>query len=50
MNHDIDPQELDFLLRLPALPNMISPVDFLNGQTWGAIKVCCKAKACFKKQ
>ncbi|ESO12478.1 hypothetical protein HELRODRAFT_155577 [Helobdella robusta] len=38
MNQDIDPQELDFLLRLPALPNVVSPVDFLNNQCWGAVK------------
>ena len=37
-NHEIDPKELDFLLRFPAIPNVISPVDFLSNHCWGGIK------------
>ena len=35
---DINPIELDFLLRFPAQPNVTSPVDFLSNQSWGGIK------------
>ncbi|VEL12571.1 unnamed protein product [Protopolystoma xenopodis] len=38
MNHEIDPKELDFLLRYPIVPNCISPVDFLTNTGWGGIK------------
>lgn len=38
MNQQIDPLELDFLLRFPALPNVISPVSFLSNFCWGGIK------------
>ncbi len=38
MNHQIDPLELDFLLRFPAVPNVTSPVDFLSNFCWGGIK------------
>lgn len=38
MNKQIEPGELDFLLRFPAQPNVISPVDFLSHQCWGGIK------------
>ena len=34
----IDPAELDFLLRFPATPNVTSPVDFLSNHCWGGIK------------
>ena len=34
----IDPVELDFLLRFPATPNVTSPVDFLSNHCWGGIK------------
>ena len=34
----IDPTELDFLLRFPAIPDVISPVDFLSNHCWGGIK------------
>ncbi|UYV64229.1 DNAH9 [Cordylochernes scorpioides] len=34
----IDPEELDFLLRYPAVPNLTSPVDFLSSLGWGGIK------------
>ena len=36
---EIDPVELDFLLRFPAMPNVTSPVDFLSNVGWGGIKV-----------
>lgn len=38
-NNDINPVELDFLLRFPAVPNVTSPVDFMNNNSWGGIKV-----------
>ncbi|VDI53406.1 dynein heavy chain, axonemal [Mytilus galloprovincialis] len=38
MSKKIDPIELDFLLRFPSLPNIISPVDFMNNHSWGGIK------------
>jgi len=38
MNKQIDPVELDFLLRFPAVPNVVSPVDFLSNHCWGGIK------------
>ena len=34
----IDPNELDFLLRFPAQPNVASPVDFLSNHSWGGIR------------
>ena len=37
---DLNPGELDFLLRFPAVPNVTSPVDFMNNYSWGGIKVC----------
>lgn len=40
---EIDPKELDFLLRFPAVMNVSSPVDFLSNLSWGGVKVC---KAC----
>ena len=38
MGKQIEPSELDFLLRFPATPNVTSPVDFLSHQCWGGIK------------
>uniref|UniRef100_A0A8D0BHG5 Dynein axonemal heavy chain 9 n=1 Tax=Salvator merianae TaxID=96440 RepID=A0A8D0BHG5_SALMN len=38
MNKEINPTELDFLLRYPAQPGVTSPVDFLSNQSWGGIK------------
>ncbi|CAK8676513.1 unnamed protein product [Clavelina lepadiformis] len=35
----INPLELDFLLRFPSQHNVTSPVDFLNNTSWGAIKL-----------
>ena len=37
---DINPIELDFLLRFPAIPNLTTPVDFMSNNSWGGIKVC----------
>jgi len=39
MDKDIVPMQLDFLLRYPALPNLVSPVDFMSNLSWGGIKV-----------
>jgi len=39
MEKDINPSELDFLLRYPAVPGLVSPVDFLSNLSWGGIKV-----------
>jgi len=39
MEKDINPTELDFLLRYPAVPGLVSPVDFLSNLSWGGIKV-----------
>ena len=35
---NINPSELDFLLRFPVTPNLTSPVDFLTNTSWGGIK------------
>ncbi|XP_061501815.1 dynein beta chain, ciliary isoform X1 [Anopheles gambiae] len=35
---EIDPGELDFLLRFPYTPNLTSPFDFLSNSGWGGIK------------
>ncbi|XP_058061407.1 LOW QUALITY PROTEIN: dynein beta chain, ciliary-like [Anopheles bellator] len=35
---EIDPTELDFLLRFPYTPNLTSPFDFLSNSGWGGIK------------
>lgn len=40
MAKDLNPVELDFLLRFPATPNLTTPVDFLSNTGWGGIKVC----------
>ena len=37
-NEDINPVELDFLLRFPVQANQVSPVDFITNSGWGAIK------------
>ena len=37
-NKEINPLELDFLLRFPSAPNSTSPVDFISHIGWGAIK------------
>ena len=38
MGKNIEPTELDFLLRYPAVLNVTSPVDFLSHGCWGGIK------------
>ncbi len=38
MSKSIDPVELDFLLRFPVVPNVVSPVDFLSNWSWGGAK------------
>ncbi|XP_066917361.1 dynein beta chain, ciliary-like [Clytia hemisphaerica] len=38
MKKEIDPKELDFLLRFPAVMNVSSPVDFLSNLSWGGVK------------
>ncbi|NXH86672.1 DYH17 protein, partial [Edolisoma coerulescens] len=35
---EVNPAELDFLLRFPSKAGVTSPVDFLQHQGWGAIK------------
>jgi hypothetical protein len=37
MNEEIMSSELDFLLRFPLQPHVISPVDFLSNNSWGGI-------------
>ncbi|XP_077967769.1 dynein beta chain, ciliary-like [Styela clava] len=39
MMRQINPVELDFLLRFPTQLNATSPVDFLTNASWGAIKI-----------
>lgn len=34
----IEASELDFLLRFPSVPNLVSPVGFLSNFSWGCIK------------
>uniref|UniRef100_G3NCH8 Dynein, axonemal, heavy chain 9 n=1 Tax=Gasterosteus aculeatus aculeatus TaxID=481459 RepID=G3NCH8_GASAC len=41
MNKEINPEELDFLLRYPVKPDVMSPVDFLSSPSWGGIKSLC---------
>ncbi|KAJ7420209.1 hypothetical protein BTVI_22374 [Pitangus sulphuratus] len=38
MSKEINPAELDFLLRYPAQPGVMSPVEFLSDHSWGGIK------------
>lgn len=39
MKKELNPAELDFLLRFPFKAGVVSPVDFLQHQGWGGIKV-----------
>ncbi|NXD84162.1 DYH17 protein, partial [Halcyon senegalensis] len=39
LKKEVNPAELDFLLRFPSKAGVTSPVDFLQPQSWGAIKV-----------
>ncbi|XP_004592923.2 dynein axonemal heavy chain 17 [Ochotona princeps] len=38
MKKELNPMELDFLLRFPFKAGVVSPVDFLQHQGWGGIK------------
>ena len=38
MKDEINPSELDFLLRFPIQANQVSPVEFITNSGWGAIK------------
>ncbi|XP_068084396.1 dynein beta chain, ciliary [Anabrus simplex] len=38
MKGEIQPLELDFLLRFPIVPHVVSPVDFLSNTSWGGIR------------
>jgi hypothetical protein len=38
MNEEIVASELDFLLRFPLQPHVVSPVDFLSNSSWGGIR------------
>ena len=46
MNKEVNPVELDFLLRFPTTPNVTSPVDFMNNNSWGGIKVSIFISVC----
>ncbi|GLH11964.1 Dynein heavy chain, cytoplasmic [Gryllus bimaculatus] len=35
---EVQPSELDFLLRFPVIPHVISPVDFLSNTNWGGVR------------
>ena len=50
MDKEINPVELDFLLRYPVQPGVTSPVDFFSNHSWGGIKVlcCCVLEAWLK--
>lgn len=39
MKKELNALELDFLLRFPFKAGVTSPVDFLQHQSWGGIKV-----------
>ncbi|XP_037911922.1 dynein beta chain, ciliary-like [Hermetia illucens] len=38
---EIAPDELDFLLKFPYNPNVVSPLGFLTNISWGGIKALC---------
>ncbi|NXH39972.1 DYH17 protein, partial [Dicaeum eximium] len=38
LKKEVNPAELDFLLRFPSKTGVTSPVDFLQHQNWGAVK------------
>lgn len=46
MKKELNPVELDFLLRFPFKAGALSPVDFLQHQGWGGIKVGCGPQHC----
>ncbi|XP_052121255.1 dynein beta chain, ciliary-like [Frankliniella occidentalis] len=37
-SEEIQPPELDFLLRFPITPHVTSPVDFLSNSSWGGVR------------
>ena len=37
--------ELDFLLKAPSVPNVVSPVDFLSNMSWGNLKALSALEA-----
>lgn len=39
MSKELDPRELDFLLRFNIDHSYVSPVDFLSNTAWSAVKV-----------
>lgn len=41
-NKEVNPEELDFLLRFPVVANVTSPVEFLSNSSWGGIKALAK--------
>lgn len=45
MKKELNPVELDFLLRFPFKAGVLSPVDFLQHQGWGGIKVRGRPRA-----
>ncbi|CAH8620633.1 unnamed protein product [Schistosoma intercalatum] len=45
VSNEIDPVELDFLLRFPIIPNLTSPVDFITNNGWGGIKALSNMEA-----
>lgn len=46
MKKELNPVELDFLLRFPFKAGAVSPVDFLQHQGWGGIKVGLRPELC----
>lgn len=54
MKKELNPVELDFLLRFPFKAGVQSPVDFLQHQGWGGIKVGVRGvgvfSGCWEKQ
>ncbi|KFQ06883.1 Dynein heavy chain 17, axonemal, partial [Leptosomus discolor] len=45
LKREVNPAELDFLLRFPSKAIVASPVDFLQPQSWGGIKVLSEMEA-----
>lgn len=41
----IDAADLDFLLRFPYLPNLLSPLEFISNNGWGGIKALANLQA-----
>lgn len=39
MSKELDPRELDFLLRFNIDHSYVSPLDFLSNSAWSAVKV-----------